>query len=216
MAKLPKEIDQLLVKLENPADIKHIQLQWNEYVAENEKYELSYPQQFGNLVESNRKFGEHKSIPTPAEQLRMFEGLLLAELEDKLHEQDRVNEQLYELEEGSEVTQVTHDVIPELPPPDKFKDFQLSFIDMGFSSKEGITPEEPQNDIDRSQELGISWMKEWQQKREAEKLTEQDKGVTPEQSDKPYDFNVVFLDMDTHEQQPDMEQEKEDMDIELE
>lgn len=75
--RMPKEMQELLARIENPDEIKRVQLLWNDYIAANDNYELNYPQQFANIVDGNRRFGQNKTIPTPAEQLRQYESLVM-------------------------------------------------------------------------------------------------------------------------------------------
>lgn len=196
-----------LAKLNNADDVKRIQLLWNEYLAANDNYELSYPQQFGNQVHGNRLFGEQKSIPTPAEQLRLYESLVMAEIDDLLQEQDQTREEVYEQDEPQEN-------IPSLPEQ-KVRDFQLTFNDIG--DKGNPMPEEKGRDINQSQELGLTWLKEYQQSKEA------GQNDITQQTDQPkqgYDFKLVFNDLDEIIRddiglEPE-ERQKEDMDLEYE
>lgn len=213
MAKMPQQMEEMLLKLDNPEQVKQVQQMWNELVIENEKYELNYPQQFGNIVEANRRFGEHKTIPTPAEQLRQFEGQVMAEMENMLDEKER--EELYELDE-----QQKGEVQPQ---PDRGGDFKLTFGDMALIASNEITPDKDTKgwDIDQSQELGVTWMKEYREQMEAEQLAENNKSATKEEPAQHYDFKLVFSGMEELEQdgksvEPEMEQEREDMDMEYE
>lgn len=213
MAKMPKQMEEMMLKLENPEQIKQVQLMWNELVAENEKYELNYPQQFANIVEANRRFGEHKFIPTPAEQLRQFEDRIMAEMEDMLDEKDR--EELYELDEPQKEE--------DQPQSDREHDFKLTFDDMIWTEAKEITSklEDKGRDIEQSQELGISWMKEYREQLKAGQSMENDKTSDKEEPARPYDFKLVFSGMEELEQdnksvEPEMEQEREDMDMEYE
>lgn len=210
---MPKQMEEMMLKLENPEQIKQVQLMWNELVAENEKYELNYPQQFANIVEANRRFGEHKFIPTPAEQLRQFEDRIMAEMEDMLDEKDR--EELYELDEPQKEE--------DQPQSDREHDFKLTFDDMIWTEAKEITSklEDKGRDIEQSQELGISWMKEYREQLKAGQSMENDKTSDKEEPARPYDFKLVFSGMEELEQdnksvEPEMEQEREDMDMEYE
>lgn len=214
MAKMPAAMEELLNKLEEPEDIRRIQERWNECVAANDNYELTYPQQFGNLVESNRRFGEHKTIPTPAEQLRMYETMVMQEINDLAETRQQEREELYELEEQppQKATQ--------LPSEDRMRDFQLTFDDMGYTEQEEKIAQakegEKGRDIDQSQDLGITWLKEYQ----AHQGAEQEQPIPKEEPAKPYDFNLVFKGIEDMEKEdaiePEMEQEREDMDMEYE
>lgn len=96
---MPFEMEQQLFKLDDHEEIKRIQQMWNAHYVAYEKYELDYSIQLGSIVEGNRMFGEQKSIPTPAEQLRMYESMVMAEINDKLDEKDQTKEELYEIDE---------------------------------------------------------------------------------------------------------------------
>lgn len=214
MAKMPPAMEELLNKLEEPEDIRRIQERWNECVAANEKYELNYPIQFGNIVEANRRFGENNKIPTPAEQLRMYETMVIQEINDLAETRQQEREELYELEEQQPQQAV------QLPSEDRMRDFQLTFDDIGHTEQEEKTPQpeqgEKRRDIDQSQDLGITWLKEYQ----AQQGAEQEQPTPKEEPAKPYDFNLVFKGIEEMEKEdaiePEMEQEREDMDMEYE
>lgn len=218
MAKMPPAMEELLNKLDNPEDVRHIQQRWNECVAANDKYELAFPEQFGNLVESNRRFGENKTIPTPAEQLRMYETMVTQEINDLAEIRQHEQEELYELEEQQPQQNA------QLPSEERMRDFQLTFDDMGYTEQEEKTPQqEPQargRDLDQSQDLSVTWLKEYQAQQEAVQGVEQEQPTTKEEPAKPYDFNLVFKGIEEMEKEdaiePEMEQEREDMDMEYE
>lgn len=218
MAKMPPAMEELLNKLDNPEDVRHIQQRWNECVAANDKYELAFPEQFGNLVESNRRFGENKTIPTPAEQLRMYETMVTQEINDLAEIRQQEQEELYELEQPEQIQQA------QLPNENKFRDFQLTFDDMGYTEQEDKT-QQPETkaqgrDIDQSQDFSVTWLKEYKAQQEAEQGVEQGQPTAKEEPAKLYDFNLVFKGIEEMEKEdaiePEMEQEREDVDMEYE
>lgn len=218
MAKMPPAMEELLNTLNEPEDIRRIQEKWNECVEANENYERNYPQQFGNLVEANRKFGEQKTIQTPAEQLRMYEAMVMQEINDLAETRQQEQEELYELDEQQPQQEV------QLTSEDRMRDFQLTFGDMGYSEQEDKTSQpaqdEQKRDLNQSQDLGITWLKEYKAEQEAEQGIEQEQTATKDEPAKPYDFNLVFKSIEEMEREDaieqEMEQEREDMDMEYE
>lgn len=176
-------MDELLHKIDDPDVIKTIQGKWNELVAANDNYERNYPQQYANLVEGNLKFKEQKSIPTPAEQLQMYESMVIAEIKDYLDEkQKEEKEATYELEQGDNTGKNT---------PDDRERFRLSYADITKKAMQPGTPQKsaPSNNIEKSQELGVTWMKAYKEQREQEhKSLSNDKAVHPG----GYELNLNF------------------------
>lgn len=196
---MPKDMQELMDKLHDPDTIREIQTKWNAYVTANEQYERNYPQQFGNLVEGNLKFKEQKSIPTPAEQMAMFEDMVREEIEDHLEQKDTQDkEQVYELDHK----QPDDTPIPELPNDrvEKLADFRLSFEDTDLRDKR--VPKT--NDIDKSQELNVVWLQDYKdQKAREEQQRVQKKNKTQQEQDKPYELNLTFGRLDEHNKSSD-------------
>lgn len=199
--RMPKEMQELLARIDNPDEIKRVQLLWNDYVAANDNYELNYPQQFANIVDGNRRFGQNKSIPTPAEQLRQYESLVMAEINDLIQEQELAKEELYELEDKQE---------PETPTEESRMDqFRLSFDDM---ERPTVQQALPGRDIDQSQELGITWIKEWEREQQAQQSSK-DNTPAQETPKQPDELKLTFDDRDNLEKDDyGIEPEEPDMD----
>lgn len=187
---MPKDMQELLGKLHDPNTIRSIQGRWNEYVAINEQYEQNYPQQFANQVEGNLKFKEQKSIPTPAEQMAMFEDMLREEIEEHLDEKElQGKDEVYELNENKNIDTPKPDLFNDRT--EKITDFKLNFEDRGLRDKP--VPEDKTNDIDRSQELNVVWLKDYKDqkaKETQEPVLDSSKQQTP--PDKPYELNLTF------------------------
>lgn len=194
---MPKDMQELLGKLHDPDTIRSIQGRWNEYVATNEQYEHNYPQQFANQVEGNLKFKEQKSIPTPAEQMAMFEDMLREEIEAHLDEKEvQGKDEVYELDENKNIGTSK----PELPNDrtEKITDFRLNFEDRGLRDKP--VPEVKTNDIDRSQELNVVWLQEYnEQKAKEAQEPVQDTPKQEPRPDKPYELNLTFGKLEEHD-----------------
>jgi hypothetical protein len=204
---MPKQMEELLQHINDPEEIRNIQGKWNEYVAANENYELNYPQQFGNLVEANLKFKEQKSIPTPAEQMRIYESLMMEEINDLLEErQVEDKEQVYELEEDKEIEE------PDAPglSEDRMQDFKLTFGDMEYiePENENAPSKSPGNDIDKSQELNVVWLKDYREQQQQAKEAKKEKEPLPQQS---YDYQLTFGNLDDIEKD-DIEPEEPEID----
>lgn len=187
---MPKDIQELLGKLHDPDTIRLIQGRWSEYVATNEQYEQNYPQQFANQVEGNLKFKEQKSIPTPAEQMAMFEDMLREEIEEHLDDKElQGKDEVYELDENKNIG------TPKPEPPndrtEKITDFKLNFEDRGLRDKP--VPKDKINDMDKSQELNVVWLQDYkdQKAKEAQEPV-QDISKQQSQPDKPYELNLTF------------------------
>ena len=199
--RMPKEMQELLARIENPDEIKRVQLLWNDYVAANDNYELTYPQQFANIVDGNRRFGQNKTIPTPAEQLRNYESMVLAEINDLIQKQELQKEELYQLEDNKE---------PEVPTEEqRIEQFRLSFDDVERTEEQQALPG---RDIDQSQELGITWLKEWEQEQQAQQPSK-DNASAQETPKQPYELKLTFDDKDNSEKDDySIEPEEPDMD----
>lgn len=199
--RMPKEMQELLARIENPDEIKRVQLLWNDYVAANDNYELTYPQQFANIVDGNRRFGQNKTIPTPAEQLRNYESMVLAEINDLIQEQELQKEELYQLDDNKE---------PEVPTEEqRIEQFRLSFDDIERTEEQQALPG---RDIDQSQELGITWLKGWEQERQAQQPPK-DNAPGKETPKQPYELKLTFDDRDNPEKDDyGIEPEEPDMD----
>src|SRR5690606_2511181 len=144
--RMPREMEEKLILINDPDAIIEIQQQWNKYVAANDKYEQTYPQQFGALVEGNLKFKENKSIPTPAEQMTMYRGMVMEAIEEQLGEKNMTGkEATYELDEAAPQQQIHHDRQGKL---------ELSFTDKSLRDKQEM------KNIDQSQDLNLTWLKE--------------------------------------------------------
>ncbi|MEZ5016084.1 MAG: hypothetical protein R2800_03475 [Flavipsychrobacter sp.] len=187
---MPKDMQELLGKLHDPDTIRSIQGRWNEYVATNEQYEQNYPQQFAHQVEGNLKFKEQKSIPTPAEQMAMFEDMLREEIEEHLDEKElQGKDEVYELHENKNIGTPK----PDLPNgrAEKVTDFKLNFEDRGL--RDSPVSEDKTNDMDRSQELNVIWLQDYkdQKAKEAQEPV-QDTPKQEPQPDKPYELNLTF------------------------
>ena len=159
-AKMPKDLEALLFQLENADDIKKVQDEWAEYQAANENYEKNYPVQFANLVEANLKFKENKSIPTPAEQMQDFKERIKTRIDDLLEEKQ--HHDTYELEEANDnINQREAEYLQQS------KELKLTFdTQTPVASKQETAKSKSGHDIDKSQELGISWLKQHQQQEE--------------------------------------------------
>ncbi len=199
--RMPKEMQELLARVENPDEIRRVQLLWNDYVAANDNYELTYPQQFANIVDGNRRFGQNKTIPTPAEQLRQYESLVMAEINDLIQEQELEKEELYELEDKQE---------PERPAEEnRIEQFRLSFDDMKRTEEQQALQG---RDIDQSQELGITWLKEWERDQQAQQPSK-DNVPGKETPKQPDELKLTFDDRDNPSQDDyGIEPEEPDMD----
>lgn len=199
--RMPKEMQELLARIDNPDEIKRVQLLWNDYVAANDNYELNYPQQFANIVDGNRRFGQNKTIPTPAEQLRQYESLVMAEINDLIQEQELAKEELYELEDKQE---------PEAPTEEsRIEQFRLSYDDMERTTVQQALPG---RDIDQSQELGITWIKEWEREQQAQQPSK-DNTPAHETPKQPDELKLTFDDRDNPDKDDyGIEPEEPDMD----
>lgn len=149
---MPQKMEELLSKIENPDTIRDIQNKWSELVTANDNYELNYPQQFANLVEGNLKFKEQKTIPTPAEQMQMYESMVMSEISDHLEgKQQQEKEETYELD-----------------GKDNLKDkFRLSFKDVGTPQQQAARLAKANHDLDKSQELNVTWLQDYKAQKEA-------------------------------------------------
>lgn len=167
--RMPREIEDKLLTLHSDDDVKYIQQRWNELSVANENYELSYPIQFGNLVDSNLRFKESKTIPTPAEQMRAFQEMILAEIDDLA---DKEREELYELDDHETPA---NDNMIEISPQDKLESFKIEFMDM-WEREQSPLPEEliKPNDIDKSQILSIGFIEAYQKGQERDDIEKED------------------------------------------
>lgn len=213
--KMPKDLEALLFQLENADDIKKVQEEWAEYQAANENYEKNYPVQFANLVEANLKFKENKSIPTPAEQMHGFEERIKARIDDLLEEKQ--HHDTYELDEANDnPSQRQAEYLQQK------KELKLTFdTKTPTASKQDLTKSKTGHDINKSQELGISWLKQHQQQQREEKQDKEEKTESKEQDIKGYDFKLVFANMNQPDKTENLdlskdELEKEDLDLEYE
>ncbi|MBS1778045.1 MAG: hypothetical protein JST70_01895 [Bacteroidetes bacterium] len=197
---MPKEMQELLYQIDDPDIINGIHQKWNELVAANDNYELNYPQQFGNLVDGNMKFKEQKSIPTPAEQMQMYESMVLAEIHDRIDDKEKGdNEATYELEPD------------EQAPPDKVQtadQFRLTFSDMSEPKADKDAPEKEKAPDDK--ELNVTWLQAYQE----ERAQEQQQPELPDQQ-QPYTLQLNFgkleeldrSDMEIEPDEPEMEKD---------
>ncbi|OJW77930.1 MAG: hypothetical protein BGO69_10800 [Bacteroidetes bacterium 46-16] len=213
-AKMPKDLEALLFQLENADDIKKVQDEWAEYQAANENYEKNYPVQFANLVEANLKFKENKSIPTPAEQMQDFKERIKTRIDDLLEEKQ--HHDTYELEEANDnINQREAEYLQQS------KELKLTFdTQTPVASKQETAKSKSGHDIDKSQELGISWLKQHQQQEEKQHKQEE-KTEGKEQDIKGYDFKLIFANMNQSDKLENLdlskdELEKEDLDLEYE
>ncbi len=149
---MPQKMEELLSRIDNPDTIRDIQNKWSELVTANDNYELNYPQQFANLVEGNLKFKEQKTIPTPAEQMQMYESMVMSEISDHLEgKQQQGKEETYELD-----------------GKDNLKDkFRLNFKDVGTPQQQAAGLEKANHDLDKSQELNVTWLQDYKAQKEA-------------------------------------------------
>src|SRR5690606_11103690 len=147
-------------------------------------YELNYPQQFANIVDGNRRFGQNKTIPTPAEQLRQYESLVMAEINDLIQEQELAKEVLYELEDKQD---------PEAPTEEsRIDQCRLTFDDMERTGKQQALRG---SDVNQSQVLGITWIQEWEREQQAQQPSKDNTHghQTPKQPD---ELKLTFDDRD--------------------
>jgi hypothetical protein len=182
--RMPKELEDLLFTMDDPDAIKDIQEKWLRYSAANRNYTKAYPEQFSHLVESNLKFKENKTIPTPAEQMRGYNDAIREEILDKLN--DKNKKEQYEIDENERSENTDNNSKTSV------KQFKLTFDDIGRE----------QVDLSKT---------EYQ--RMAEKDIA-DKEVSAEKFNRPmsYSFSLTFDHPDT-DSRDDMEQTIDDLEI---
>jgi hypothetical protein len=185
----------MLEKLGDPDEIKYFQDKWNEYVAANEHYERVYDQQFGNQVMGNRSFGEQKQIQTPPEQMRSYESLVMTELSERVGDKEAIGkEEIFEREEPG--LSPENDV-KDGPAEQEMEDFQLTFDNMDIAEgvEQGPVADKATHDLDRSQELMVSWIHEYEEKEsKAQPEQQQEKDIPEQQYEYELELNFGNLD----------------------
>lgn len=214
---MPADIQDKLFNLDDPEQIMRLQTQWNEYVAANEKYELSYPQQFANIVEGNRTFGQNKTIPTPAEQMAQYKQSILDEIDAIASEKNLdEKEEEYYIEEPNDSGD---------KGKGQSKGFDMNWEDVGRNLEEYHLSEqelaEPGKDNSQFKEMSMDWVQEYYADQKAmdkriEAELEQDKEAL-EAENKSAEFKLDFgMNRDDMEQEMEQEREMEDLDMQYE
>lgn len=208
---MPQDIEELLFQMDNPDEITRIQKKWAEYNEANKNYERNYDIQFANLVEANLKFKESKTIPTPAEQMRNYTDAIRAEISDLIEE--RQKEPLYELEENIQEPEQASRLADDIKA--KFK-LSFDYRDNEKSNGQDLDNKgvKKGHTLDKSQELGLSWLKSYQKQK-----AQETNRVEPD-LDKPSKFKIVFDHNKDNDKQDVVDLgrgdfKKEDLDIDL-
>jgi hypothetical protein len=182
---MPQKMEELLYRIKDPDIIREIQHKWNDLVIANDNYERNYPQQFANQVEGNLKFKEQKTIPTPAEQMQVYESMVIAQIQDHLDDKQQPGQEAtYELKDDSKAT----------PDQVQLNDrFRLTFTEVTQpQQKEEMPPKgKAYNDMDQSQELNVTWLKDYKAQKEAQNKT--DKELQPD----TYNLQLNFGKLET-------------------